>query len=86
MKWYNLDNNEVLKELNTKIEGLTTEEANKRLSTYGLNKLPQKKSESFLKIFIRGLFDPLVILCYYFYYCLRSIIRSFSRMESRKKR
>ncbi len=62
MKWYNLDNNKVLKELNTEMEGLTTKEATKRLSTYGLNKLPKKETESFLKIFIRGLFDPLVIL------------------------
>jgi len=41
MKWYQLEENEVLKKLETSEGGLSDSEAGKRLETYGPNKLPE---------------------------------------------
>ncbi len=62
MKWHTLKEEELLKKLNATEEGLTTEEANRRLKENGKNELPKKKSDNFIKIFIRQLKDPIVIL------------------------
>ena len=62
MKWHTLKEEELLKKLNATVEGLTTEEANRRLKENGKNELPKKKSDNFIKIFIRQLKDPIVIL------------------------
>lgn len=48
--------------VNSSNKGLTNEEALCRLKKYGKNELPKKKIDSFFKIFIRQLFDPIVIL------------------------
>lgn len=62
-KYYLLDGVEVLKKLKTDIEfGLSLDEVKKRQKKYGFNILPKKESESFFKIFIRGIYDPIIIL------------------------
>ena len=54
---------DVIKELKTNIDtGLNSLEAKKRLSKYGENVIPRKKSKGPLKIFFSGLLDPIVIL------------------------
>ncbi len=45
-KWYALDTKTVLKELNVSENGLDSEEAKKRLSEYGENKLPEQKQKN----------------------------------------
>ena len=54
---------DVVEKLNTNIDtGLSSIKANKLLEKFGKNILPQKKSDSIIKIFFKGLFDPIVIL------------------------
>ncbi len=62
VKYYAMTKEEIYKNLNTNNEGLTTEEANKRIKQYGPNKLPKKERDSILKIFIKETFDPIVLL------------------------
>ena len=57
-----MENNEILKKLNTSINGLSTKEAKERLLRDGKNVLPRKKQDSFFKILFKGLIDPIVIL------------------------
>lgn len=52
MKWYQIDNEEGLKQLGTSEEGLSGSEAEKRLEKYGPNKLPEEKSLSRPKILL----------------------------------
>ncbi|MFH1822233.1 MAG: HAD-IC family P-type ATPase [Patescibacteria group bacterium] len=51
-----------LKELKTTKEGLTHEEAKKRLDKYGLNKLAEEKSLSWLKILFSQFASPLIYI------------------------
>lgn len=60
--WYLLKEKEVLKELNSDINGLTEEKANNLLSKNGLNELPKKKKDSIFKIFFSEFKDPIVLL------------------------
>ena len=53
---------ELLDYLETTHDGLTNQEALKRLVEYGKNELPKKKKESIIKIFFNELIDPIVIL------------------------
>lgn len=69
--FYNKSIEEIFKELKTSIEGLTSEEASKRLKEYGKNELPKKKKDSVLKIFLNEFKDPIIILL------LFAIIASF---------
>lgn len=61
-EYYKMSHEEVLNELNTNREGLTTKEVNERTNKYGYNELPQKEKTSILKIFLGELKDPIVIL------------------------
>ena len=61
-KWYLKDSKEVIKALNSNINGLSSKEAKKRQKQYGLNILPKKKSDSIFKILFRQLNDPIVLL------------------------
>ena len=61
-KWYLKDSKEVIKALNSNINGLSSKEAKKRQKQYGLNILPKKKSDSIFKILFRQLTDPIVLL------------------------
>lgn len=53
---------EILEELGTKKEGLTREEAKKRLIENGKNILPKRKRDSILKLFFKELSSPIEII------------------------
>ena len=61
-EWYKQEQNEIYKELETSSLGLTTKEATKRLEKYGKNEISKKKPDSFFKIMIRQLIDPIELL------------------------
>ncbi|MDO5569274.1 MAG: HAD-IC family P-type ATPase [bacterium] len=60
--WYNLSIETIFKQINSKITGLTQNEANKRIIKYGKNQLPRKKTDTFYKIFLKQMIEPMVIL------------------------
>lgn len=62
MKFYTESTEEVLKELETEKEGLTTAEVAERLEKYGCNKLRDAKKTSFIKRFMQQLKDPMIII------------------------
>lgn len=53
---------DVFETLKSSKKGLSNKEANKRINVYGKNTLPKKKKDSFIKIFLKGILDPIVIL------------------------
>ena len=54
---------EVLKELDSNVEqGLTSEEAGKRLLQYGPNKLPEKKKTPLFLVFLSQFNDPMIFI------------------------
>ena len=61
-KYYNKKLEELYKELNTSINGLTKEEAHIRLEKYGENKLTERKKKSNFIIFISQFNDLMIIL------------------------
>lgn len=61
-KYYNKKLEELYKELNTSINGLTEEEAHIRLEKYGENKLTERKKKSNFIIFISQFNDLMIIL------------------------
>ena len=64
-KWYTLSVDETLDKLKTSIEkGLSTSEAEKRLSEYGENKLPEKKRQSFFIRFFKHFHDILIYVLF----------------------
>ena len=60
--YYNKKVEELYKELDTNINGLTEEEASKRLEEYGENKLAERKKKSNLIIFLNQFNDLRIIL------------------------
>ena len=58
---YNKTVEELYKELNTSIEGLTKEEAEKRLEKYGENKLKEAEKKSNIKMFLSQFNDLMII-------------------------
>ena len=60
--YYNKKVEELYKELNTSINGLTEEEASKRLEKYGENKLVERKKKSNFIIFLNQFNDLMIIL------------------------
>lgn len=62
MKYYLEDLSTVLEELKTDENGLTTQEAEKRIAEKGKNKLEEAPKDSFFKKFIRSLADPMIIM------------------------
>ena len=63
MMWFTKSTQEVLKELDTNLEqGLTSQEAAKRLEEYGPNKLAEKKRKSLLSMFIAQLQDTMIYI------------------------
>ena len=60
--YYAMTEEELFQNLKTSEVGLTKEESYKRNQRYGYNELPKKKPDSFLKIFISQLLDPIVLL------------------------
>ena len=59
---YNETIDEIYKRLDTGIEGLSQEEAEKRLQVYGENKLQEAKKKSNLVIFLNQFNDFMIIL------------------------
>lgn len=59
---HHLKINEVYKKLESSENGLSSKEADKRLLINGKNTLPKKKKDGFLKIFFKGMLDPIVLL------------------------
>ena len=62
MTWYSLSPPEVLKRLKTNIQGLTQEEAQKRLVQYGENKLEEKKPVTPWQIFFNQFKSVLIAI------------------------
>lgn len=61
--WFNKSKEEVLNSLDTNIkEGLSTQELEKRLQSFGRNELDEGKKESLLKKVIAQLEDPMIIV------------------------
>ena len=61
-KEYRLSTEEVLRELETSEQGLTSQEAAKRLETYGKNKLKEAEKATWLQRFLTQLKDPMLII------------------------
>ena len=62
MKEYLSSCEEVLKEQNSSEQGLSTGEAQQRLSRFGKNELEKGKKTSLLKRFLGELADPMIII------------------------
>lgn len=62
MKHYLEEIDEVLKEVKSSKEGITSDEASKRQQVEGKNKLKEKEKESILKRIIKSLADPMIIM------------------------
>ncbi len=62
MKHYLEDSAEVLAELGSSDNGLSTEEAEKRLTANGKNKLKEAEKESLFRKFLNSLADPMIIM------------------------
>ncbi|MBO4869566.1 MAG: calcium-translocating P-type ATPase, PMCA-type [Clostridia bacterium] len=62
MKYYLKPIDETLSDLGTGLSGLSTAEAEKRLSENGKNKLAEAKKESIIHMFFRQLADPMIII------------------------
>lgn len=61
--WFNKSTEEILKELDVNFEqGLTSQEAAKRLEEYGPNKLAEKKRKSLLSMFMSQLQDTMIYI------------------------
>ncbi len=62
MKHYCTETSEVLKHLNATAEGLTSEEASKRLEANGKNRLVEAKGKSIFRRFMEQLADPMILI------------------------
>ncbi len=62
MNYYSNKSDEVLKELNTSKEGLTSDDAKIRFEKYGANKLVEKKGDSLAVRFLKQLADPMILV------------------------
>ena len=62
MKEYLKTADEVLKDLNSNENGITSKEANKRLEENGYNKLKEPPREGMIKKFFKSLMDPMIIM------------------------
>ncbi|HDS45085.1 MAG TPA: HAD family hydrolase [Methanomicrobia archaeon] len=59
-RWHALKVERVFEQLDTRIRGLTEEEAKARLAQHGYNELEEKKKESYVHIFLRQFKSPLI--------------------------
>jgi len=62
MQWYQLSIRDIYHKLKTSEKGLSQEEAKKRLTEYGYNKLQEEDKINKLKILIRQLASPLIYI------------------------
>ena len=61
-KQWKLSQEELLQQMNSSMNGLTAEEAKKRLEQYGYNKLQEGKRKGVLQVFAEQFADLLVII------------------------
>lgn len=62
MKYYHQDAEHVLAELHSTKEGLSAQEAQRRLEENGKNKLAEGKKDSLIKQFFKQMADPMIII------------------------
>ena len=62
MKEYLKNTDEVLKDIESTQNGLTSEQAKQRLEKNGLNKLKEPPKDGIVKKFIKALIDPMIIM------------------------
>ena len=62
MNYYNEEAEKVLSELETGTDGITCEEAEKRLSRYGKNEIAEQKKKGVIRVFAEQFADMLVII------------------------
>ena len=62
MKFYLESTNDVIKELESNENGLSSKEAQERLKKYGPNKLDEGEKKSFIQKFIEAIRDPMIIM------------------------
>ena len=62
MSYYLKSKEEVLKEVESSPEGLTTQQANERVEKYGKNKLEEPPKKTFIQKFFSSLVDPMIIM------------------------
>jgi Ca2+-transporting ATPase len=60
--WHALNEEQIIQSLQTSVGGLTQEEANERLSTFGVNEIKETKKLSRLTLFAKQLKEPLIML------------------------
>lgn len=60
--WHSMEINEILRELNTNLNGLTHEEAKKRLEKYGYNEIKTVKRRTPLQMFLDEFKDIFILL------------------------
>ena len=61
-KQWKLSQEELLQQMNSSMNGLTAEEAKKRLEQYGYNKLQEGKRKGVLQVFAEQFADLLVVI------------------------
>ena len=60
--YYSMTIDELKTKLKTSKNGLSNNDAKRRINKHGLNELPKKKKDSILKIFLSELLDPIILL------------------------
>ncbi len=61
-KWHALSLKDIYKDLKTSEDGLSSEESQKRLDTFGINALPLKPPPSLSKIILHQILNPLIFI------------------------
>ena len=62
MEYYNIDKEEVLKELNTSMEGLSSKKVIELIRDSGYNELPEKKKKSIVSMFFDEIKSPMELI------------------------
>ena len=62
MKYYLEDTEKIFSQLKSSPQGLSRQEAEKRLAEHGPNKLAEAKKPSLLSRFVKQLMDPMIII------------------------
>jgi Ca2+-transporting ATPase len=60
--WYTKETSKIFSELTSHENGLTTQEAKRRLALYGPNKIPDAKTDSYFTIFLHQFQSPLIYI------------------------
>lgn len=61
-KYYQIENEEVIKILDSRVTGLTVNEVKKRLEEYGFNEFPKPKKETIIEKLLKEFKDPIILL------------------------